>query len=71
VLAGCRVELAGRVVVVSLFVLRRSLSCTTLPPGCSPYVGEGEADSTQMAVMRPRIRACFASVALPSSRRAI
>jgi len=45
-------------------------ACTTLPPGCPPCVGEGEADSTQTAVMRPCIRACFASVALPSSHRA-
>ena len=45
-------------------------ACTELPPCWSPRVGEGEADPTQIAVMRPCFRAYFASVSLPSSRRA-
>ena len=45
-------------------------ACTALPPRCSPCVGKGEADLTQTAVMRSCFRACFASVALPSSHRA-
>ena len=44
---------------------------TTLPPDCSPCVGEGEVDSTQTAVMRLYIRVYFTSVALPSSRCAL
>ena len=45
-------------------------ACTVLPPRWSPCVGEGETDPTQIAVMRLCFCVCFASVALPSSRRA-